>query len=355
MAYEDVISFENLMKAAHECELSVGWKCSTQMFKVNKLQWIANLNRELEAGTYKSRGFYEFDIYERGKIRHIKSVHISERTVQKSLVQNALRPAILPRLIYDNSASIKGKGTEFALKRLRKHLSHHYRKYGRKGGILIMDYKSYFDSIDHKILLKKLRQIIDDDRTYALTKMFIDCFPGDKGLGLGSEVSQICAIFYPNEIDHYIKERLHIKGYGRYMDDSYIISDDIEYLRYCKVKIEEKLKELKLSLNTKRTQIVRFDKGSFCYLKKRIHLTETGRIVMRLSRSNITRHRRKLKRMNALGVDMTQSHTSWRGYAMKYDSYYTVQRMDEYARRTTADRADRTYRKADKPGKEVSN
>lgn len=328
MAYEEVISFDNLMKAAHECELSVGWKCSTQMFKINKLQWIANLNRELENGTYKSRGFYEFDIYERGKTRHIKSVHISERTVQKSLVQNALRPAILPRLIYDNSASIQGKGTEFALKRLRKHLSHHYRKYGRKGGILIMDYKSYFDSIDHSILLSQLRDIIEDDRTYYLTKMFIGCFPGDKGLGLGSEVSQICAIFYPNSIDHFIKEKLHIKGYGRYMDDSYLISDDISYLKYCRKRISEMLEKLRLSLNEKRTQIVRFSKGSFCYLKKRIFISKTGRIVMRLSRNNITKHRRKMNKLKKRDIDASASHTSWRGYALKYNAYRTVIEAD---------------------------
>lgn len=326
MSYEDVISFDALIKAAHECELGVGWKCSTQMYKVNKLQWVSNLARQLENGTYKSRGFNEFKINERGKERAIKAVHISERTVQKSLVQNALRPAIIPRLIYDNSASLESKGTEFAIKRLKQHLAHHYRKYGRKGGILIMDYKSFFDSIDHDILLKQLRNVIDDDRTYELTKMFIDCFP--KGLGLGSEVSQICAIFYPNEIDHFVKEKLHIRGYGRYMDDSYIISDSINHLKYCKYQIENLLSKFNLSLNQKRTQIVCFCKGSFCYLKKRIFISETGKIVIRLARENVTRHRRTVKRMYNRGVDPRKCHISWRGYALKYNAYRTVTEAD---------------------------
>lgn len=335
ITYDDVISFEALLAAAKDCRQGVMWKSSTQMFTVNQLRWAADLHRQLAAGTYKSRGFTNFTITERGKTRHIQSVHISERCVQKSLCQNALRPLIEPRLIYDNSASLPGKGTAFALRRLRKHLWQHYQKHGRTGGILLMDYSNYFGSIDHRILLQMLRRVIEDDRIYALTKHFIDCFKGDVGLGLGSEISQICAILYPNQIDHYIKEQLHIKGYGRYMDDSYIIHEDIDYLRHCLQEIERLAADLGLRLNPKRTQIVRLD-GHFEYLKKRIHLTDSGKVVMRLTRKNITKRRQLLKKhkemLDAGRIDfksIRQSYQSWRGYAIKSDSYRTVQSMDK--------------------------
>lgn len=332
--FEDVVSFESLMKAAEQCRRGVTWKASTQVFWANQMRWCATLHRQLIEGTYRPKGFTEFDICERGKTRRIRAVHITERCVQKALVQNALRPAIEPRLIYDNSASVKGKGTEFALMRLRKHLARHYRKHGTAGGILVMDYASYFDSISHRILLDMLRDVLEDDRVYNLTKMFIDAFPGEYGLGLGSEVSQTSAIFYPNVLDHYIKERLHIEGYGRYMDDSYIIHQDLNYLKKCRREVEELAGDkLGLKLNPKRTMIVRFDGGSFDYLKKRVSITETGKILMRLSRKNVTQHRRKLKRLSQKNVDLAsveQSHESWRGYAKKYDSRRTVKTMDDY-------------------------
>ena len=332
ITFNDVASFDALMRSADDCCRGVMWKTSTQVFKANQIRWCATLSRQLKTGTYKPKGFYEFDICERGKQRHIMAVHITERCVQKSLVQNALRPIIEPRLIYDNSASQKGKGTEFALKRLRKHLAQHYRKYGRKGGILTMDYASYFDSINHEILLNQLRRFIKDDQVYDLTKVFINAFPGDTGLGLGSEVSQICAIFYPNVIDHYVKEQLHIKGYGRYMDDSYLISDDLDYLRYCRKQIERELgNELKLKLNPKKTVITRFDSGNFTFLKKRIHITDTGKIVMRLKRKNITKIRQKLKAMCRKGVDKAsayQTYQSWRGYALNYNGFRAVKNID---------------------------
>lgn len=83
--FEKVFSFDNLYMAFRKCCLGVGWKASTQRFKANALQNVNDLFRSLQNDKYKSRGFYEFDIVERGKERHIKSVHISERVVQRCL------------------------------------------------------------------------------------------------------------------------------------------------------------------------------------------------------------------------------------------------------------------------------
>ena len=334
-SFEEAVSFENLMEAARLCQKGVTWKASVQMFEINKLRWVAYMHKDLIDGTYKGKGFNEFWICERGKMRFIQSVHISERTVQKSISNNALKPAVIPALIYDNSASIQNKGTEFALNRLRCHLQRHYRKHGRKGGVLTLDFKNYFGSIDHEKLKKLMRRKIADKRTCGILEQFIDDFKGDKGLGLGSEISQTCAIAYPNEIDHFIKSRLRIKGYGRYMDDSYLIHEDTDYLKYCLEEIKARCKELDITLNEKRVRISRLDRENMVYLKKRIMLTETGKVVIRLSRDKITAQRRKLRKQKArldagtLPMDaIRQSYQSWRGHAMKYDSYRTVQSMD---------------------------
>lgn len=339
MEYEKVASFEALMQAADECKKGARWKATTQNFEINQLRWVADLKTQLDAGKYKGRGFNNFTITERGKVRHIQSVHISERTVQKSLVKNALYPAIVPSLIYDNAATLKGRGTEFALKRLRKHLAHHYRKHGRKGGILIMDWHNYFGSINHDILLSMLRKKIDDDKIFAMCETFIRAFDGDVGLGLGSEISQISAVFFPNEIDHHVKEKLRIRGYGRYMDDLYVISEDIDKLQEARRDITKMSEALGLQINEKRTQIVKFDGGHFTYLKKRFYITPSGKIVMRLAPANVRRRRRKLKSQKRLydngkiGLDaVEQSYQSWRSYASKCNARKTIDNMDRLYR-----------------------
>lgn len=331
--FNDVVSFENLRKSAKECSKGVRWKPSVQMFDINALQWTSGLHKQLMAGTYKSMGFYKFWLMERGKLRYIQSVHISERCVQKTINNYGVKPIVEPRLIYDNGASRVGKGTEFAIKRLRKHLATHFRKHGTKGAVLTIDFHDYFNSIPHDKLYEIYDHLIRDPELLRQTKYFIDCF-GDTGLGLGSELSQISAILYPNELDHFIKEKLHIKGYARYMDDSYLIHEDINYLRYCRDEIEQKLKSMSLEFNPK-TKITRLDTGSFIFLKRRFKLSPSGKVVTRLLRTNITKRRRILKKQKRLldagQADLTsikQSYQSWRGYASKWDSRATVRNMD---------------------------
>ena len=64
-----------------------------------------------------------------------------------------------------------------------------------------------------------------------------------KSLGIGDQTSQICGVYYLNLIDEFLKYKYQIKYYGRYMDDSYIISKNknelFEYLEIIKQKSEE--------------------------------------------------------------------------------------------------------------------
>ena len=83
--YHDVISFESLYQCAKLCLQNVTWKASVQSYEIDMLYWVGRLHKELSEGRYRSFGFTNFYINERGKTRHIQSVHISERTVQKSL------------------------------------------------------------------------------------------------------------------------------------------------------------------------------------------------------------------------------------------------------------------------------
>ena len=63
--------------------------------------------------------------------------------------------------------------------------------------------------------------------------------------------SQVLAVFYLNDMDHYIKESLHIKYYVRYQDDFLLFHPSKEYLKYCLEKIKEFLEKEHLSLNKK--------------------------------------------------------------------------------------------------------
>lgn len=332
--FELVYDLDSLYEAFNDSKRNVSWKYSIQNFAVHLIHNLLKLQDDLKKGNDIHKGFVEFDINERGKVRHIKSIHISERVVQRSLCTNCLIPAISKSLIYDNSASIKGKGLSFAINRCKKHLTDHYRKYGNEGYVLLIDFKSYFDNINHNVVEKILKEYFTDERILNLTMRLVHAF-GEKGLGLGSEISQILAIAYPNKIDHFIKEQLHIKGYGRYMDDSYLIHHDKQYLKQCLKILKEKYKEYGIIVNDKKTKIVKLSRP-FNFLKTRFVCTENGKILMLPFRDNITRERHKLKKFRGFLDEgkmdfesIYNSYMSWRGFISQKTSKRTVMSMDK--------------------------
>lgn len=330
-----VLDLDNLKAAYRKSRRGVAWKESVQRFDLFLMSNLAETKQKLARDESVSKGFVEFNIHERGKMRHIRSVHISERVVQKCLCDNVLTPLMTRSLIYDNGASIKNKGIHFAMNRLRCHLSRFYRENGNNNGYaLVIDFSKYFDNILHEKLFEMQRKNITDERIFELYKSFVTVFGDGISLGLGSQVSQISAISYPNKLDHYCKEVLRVRYYGRYMDDTYLIHKDKEYLEYCLTEIKRICDELGIKLNPKKTRIVPLDEG-FWFLKGKYILLPSGKIVYKAKRDGIIRMKRKLKSFKKkydLGLmskeDVYTSYQSFRSHLLHFDSYYLVKNMD---------------------------
>ncbi len=334
--FDRICEMDALFEAAIRSRSSIRWKSSVQRYFMNWLRNIVKLRFLLLRGDDVTLGFICFTISERGKTRFIRSVHFKERVPQRSLCDNALVPVLRHSLIYDNGASLEGKGISFALKRLRHHLHRYYRKHGSNDGwILLIDFSGYFDNILHEPIYEMLDRAFDDKRIVNLARQFVEPF-GEKSVGIGSQVSQILAVSYRSYLDHYVKEVLREKYYGCYMDDSYIISDSKERLWRDYELIRKKCEERGIVLNPRKTQIVRLSHG-FTYMKGKYWLTATGGIISKPCTSNTTRERRKLKTFRRM-VDRGEmsaeqvacSYNSYRGYVLSnYKSHKTVRSMDK--------------------------
>ena len=332
--FEKVFSYDNLFHAYRMCRKNVRWKSSTQRYIANAPLNVYTTYTKLHNGTFESDGFYEFDLFERGKARHIRSVSIQERVVQRCLCDFSLVPMMRRTFIYDNGASLTYKGYAFAVRRIDRHIRWHYRHYGNNGYVLLFDFSSYFDSISHELLEKIIRKEYTDERLIDLLMHFIKMF-GDEGLGLGSQISQVLALAAANELDHFIKEDLGIKCYGRYMDDGYLIHHDKAYLQECMKRIHQKCNELGLKLNIKKTRIVPI-RRDFQWLKIMFRLTESGYIVKRIWHKSVVRMRRKMKKLKRkmdAGLleqsDIRASYESWKSHTIGLDVYHTMRSMDE--------------------------
>ena len=333
-SFTNVFSYRNLYQSYKCCRRGVAWKSSVQKYITQAPLNVLHTYKQLMAGKFRSPGFYEFDLYERGKHRHIRSTVIGERVVQRCLCDYALVPMLGRTFIYDNGASMKYKGYDFAVRRLETHLHEHYRKHGQSGYILLFDFSKFFDNVSHEVVKGILHGQFSDEKLLALTEHFIDAF-GSKGMGLGSQISQVLALASANRLDHYVKEVLRIRGYGRYMDDGYLIHPSKEYLQECVKHIQAICDELGITLNQKKTQIVKLSHG-FTWLKIRFFLTETGKVVKKIYKRSVTRMRIKLKKLHRKLMagkvefpDIFATWQSWKSYAEKFNAYHTVQNMAE--------------------------
>lgn len=244
----------------------------------------------------------------------------------------ALVPAVVPTLIANNYANVKGRGTHFAIKTLKAQLARHYRKHGSDGYILLVDLSNYFGSLDHARAIDLL-DCFDDERLKALGAHFVNR-QGEVGLGLGDEPNQMHAVAYLSPVDHFVTECCNVEAYGRYMDDLYAIHTSKDHLQVVLGCIETLCAARGLRLNTRKTKIVKLTRG-FTFLKKRFKYTDTGKIVVRPSRKAITDERRRLKAHAALvrqGLmtleQANQSYQSWRGSMRHLDAQKTVESMD---------------------------
>jgi retron-type reverse transcriptase len=231
-----------------------------------------------------------------------------------------------------------GKGVHFALRRLIAHLSKFYRRNGfsNEGYALLIDFSKFFDNIRHDILFTLLERHITDPRVMDLIRRFVSVFGSGKSLGLGSQVSQIAAIFYPDKLDHIIKEKLRIKFYGRYMDDLYLVHADKDYLRYCLVEIEKVCDTLGIIINRKKTRIIKLSSGLH-FLKGKYRLLPSGKILRLPGKDSTRRMRRKLKKFKPLVasgkmsyMDLRTAYQSWRGnYRKRFNDHYRIGRLNK--------------------------
>ena len=323
------------MRAAlNRCCRGVRWKDSIVGYELHAPQNTHKLIEAIQSGTYRIQPYQRFTIYEPKK-REIVATRIADRQVQMALCMGGLYKDLTEHFIYDNCACQTGKGTDFAIKRVKVHLLRYYREHGRDGWVLKCDVRRFFPSTRHDVAKNAVAKRVGDARARKMVFDVIDSFGGDAGIGLGSQISQLIELAVLDDLDHFIKERLGIKHYVRYMDDFILIHHDKERLRFCLEEIRAELAKIHLELNDKTiiyplSQGVKFMQWRFC-------LTETGAVVMKMNGTKMGRERRRLTKlveMEARGEvpegTADNSFISWKANADRGDSYFRVQRMREY-------------------------
>jgi RNA-directed DNA polymerase len=278
----------------------------------------------LEDKKWYPGAFKQFYVHDPKK-RLISAPIFKDRIIHHALV-NIIEPLFEKKFIIDSYACRKDKGVHKAVLRLKNFEIKSAKKYDNVYAIKA-DIHHYFQNVDHDILLNIIKRTIRDKSVLWLCERII---LGNKefdfkGISVGSLTSQLFANIYLDQLDHFIKDKLGVKFYVRYMDDFIILGENKCKMRVLLGDIEKFLNNtLKLELNPK-TSLFPAKRGvDFAgYRSWTTHILPRKR--------NVRRAKKRLKKLSKLYqkgsvnlADIKAVLMSFLGYMKHCDGYRTT-------------------------------
>ena len=226
---------------------------------------LRQLKFELMSQTYQPKPLVNF-IVKDPKTRKISKSAFRDRVVHHALVR-IIEPIFDKSFIYDSCANRIGKGNLFALKRFdlfKRKVTCNLRE---EAFCFKADIKHYFQEVNHEILINIIKRKIKDEKViWLIERILKNNVVGmgsiQKGMPLGNLTSQFFANVYLNELDYFVKHKLKVKYYIRYVDDFVILYNSKEQLEIWKMEIERFLKDnLKIEFHYQKSRIISLSRG----------------------------------------------------------------------------------------------
>lgn len=215
----EIACFDNLLLAYYKAKRGKEDKPEIIEYAKKLNENLKLLQTQIKIGNVILGNYYYFTIYD-PKERLICAASFPERVLHHAIM-NICHPHFEKFLIYDTYATRVNKGTYKALERASS-FQKIYQWYYK------FDIRKYFDSISHDILFDMLNKKFKDKKLLSIFQQIISSYhtTQNKGLPIGNLTSQYFANHYLGKLDHYIKHKLQIQAYVRYMDDFIIWHND---------------------------------------------------------------------------------------------------------------------------------
>ena len=251
-----------------------------------------------------------------GKVRRIGIQNVKQQLYDYIAVEG-LKP-VLKRIGEFQYASIKGRGTTKG-----KEIISHWVRNRDMRYFVKLDVRKCFESIDHDLLTRFLEKHIKNEKLIWLIKTLIGSF--ERGLSIGSYLSQYLCNLYMSILYHYIMEELYKTRRGKrvnlvlhcliYMDDILMIGSQRRDMEKAVKQVIKKAEEIGFEIKPN-YQLKTIDGNCIDMMGFKIYRTHTeirGRIFLRVRRS----FRRARKRIT---LRIAKKCVSYYGYLKHTDS-----------------------------------
>lgn len=201
-----------------------GIECSPRMARYvkNKHKILDALKEQIGNGTFRIKNLKSFTVDDGPKVRIVQAPSVIER-IGSNAIMEPLEKHLSPLLIETTAASIQGRGPHGLFHQVQDTLAenpniHYYYQ---------SDYKGYYDSIDHDILISTIRRYVGDPVLLPILENFVKAlYPNGKhGISKGLRSSQFFGNLYHNDIDHRMIDEYGAKHYFRFCDDIFILGE----------------------------------------------------------------------------------------------------------------------------------
>jgi Retron-type reverse transcriptase len=238
--FEQIVSLENLFAAAHKAMRGKRGKVPVARCFAELEKAVVGVRDDLIKGTWQPGEYFYFTITD-PKEREVAAAPFRDRIVHHALVR-VLEPIFDPRFIADSYACRPGGGTHAGLARAQQ-FTKRYRY------CLKCDIQKYFPHIDHALLRQEIERAVGDKRVLEIIDRILashanavaqewpdssDLFSvreRPRGLPIGNLTSQFFANIHLHPLDLFVKHKLRVKGYLRYVDDFLLFGDDRSLLK----------------------------------------------------------------------------------------------------------------------------
>ncbi len=256
---------------------------------------LLQLAAEISERRYKPRPCIAFIINNPVK-REIFAADFRDRVVHH-LLYEGIYHIVDKKLIHDTYSCRVGKGTLYGINRMNAFIRSCTKNYQQDAYILKLDISGYFRNIQHDVLWEKTRKILSGRNneygglprelidyllrriiyTHAADNCIIKCskaewkgLPNTKslfhtrsdcGLPIGNLTSQVFGNIFLNDLDQFVKHKLKLRYYGRYVDDMVFIHHSKEYLREVVGTVREELATVGLDVHPGKIYLQHYTKG----------------------------------------------------------------------------------------------
>ncbi len=323
--YSKICNKGNIYKAISKAGTGKKSRKNVKRILDNQIYYTDLLYEILKNKKYRPNPYREIKIQDgvRKKERIIYKPQFYPDQIIHWALMLQLEPILMRGMYYYCCGSVKNRGILHGARYIKKILIQDRKntKYCLK-----LDVKKFYPSINKEKLKYKFLKILKCRDTLDLIDQIIDS--SKEGLPIGNYTSQWFANFYLQDLDHYIKEELHMKYYIRYMDDMVLFHRNKRELHKIKEKIEIFLKSENLNLK-ENWQLFRTDSRPLDFLGYRFYRGYTT-----LRRNNCLRIRRRIKRIykkGKLSVKDARAVLSYNGWLKYSNSHnYTKKYIKPY-------------------------